>query len=191
MKHIKEFIDGFISQEFTCNKSEYDLSVSDDEYNASVNELITFNHSLTNHRSSARAISKEYSKYFDEEDLKLYAQNSEKAIPRTLFLIKQYKNSELGDALKRIVTGDELYACYTSYPSKGSRELYFSSIFYIAETNEGLKVIYEKSFDSDTGKWYHPVDMDVTTVISEGELVAVEKYQPPVEATSLADYNDD
>lgn len=153
--------------------------------------MIAFNHSLTNDKSSERAISEKYSKYFEQDELKLYAKNSEKAIPRTLFQIKQYKGFELGDALKRIVTGQDLYACYVSYPSKGSRELYFSSIFYVAETNEGVKIIYEKSFNSDTGKWYHPVDMDVTTVISEGDLVAVEKYQPPVEETSLADYNKD
>ena len=52
-----------------------------------------------------------------------------------------------------------------------------------------MKIIYEKSFDSDIGKWYHPVDVDVVTVISEGNLVAVEKYQTPEEETSLADYN--
>lgn len=107
----------------------------------------------------------------------------------SLFQIKHYKNPVLGDALKRIVTGTNLYACYVSYPSKGGRDLYFSSIFYVAETNEEQKIMYEKSFNSDTGIWYHPVDLDTVTVIDEGKLIATEKYQAPEEATSLVDYN--
>lgn len=95
----------------------------------------------------------------------------------------------MGDALKRIVTGKDIYGCYVSYPYKGGRDLYFSSIFYVAETNEGLKIIYKKSFNSDAGTWYHPVDLDTVTVIDEGQLIAVEKYLAPEEATSLEDYN--
>ncbi len=93
--------------------------------------------------------------------------------------------------MKHTVTGDDLYACYVSYPSKGGRELYFSSIFYLSETNEGLKIIYRKSFNSDIGIWYHSHDLEAAQVINPGKLIEVEKYQAPEEATSLAEYNKD
>ena len=48
-----------------------------------------------------------------------------------------------------------------------------------------------QSFDSDKGIWYHPVDLDTVTVIDEGQLITVEKYQATEEETSLADYNKD
>lgn len=189
METIKQFIEQFIQAEFDCKRTEYIGTFSDEEFNALQVNLFSFFHSRDSIYSEERGIAEENLKYFSEEDLKKFEKNSTDAIPRTLFQIKQYENPVLGDALKRIVTGNDLYVCYVSYPSKGGRDLYFSSIFYVAETNEGQKIIYEKSFNSDTGVWYHPVDMDTVMVIDEGKLIAVEKYQAPEEATSLEDYN--
>lgn len=189
MENIKTFIAQFIQAEYDCKRTEYIGSVSDDEYHSFQAKLFSFFHSRDSIHSEERGIAEENLNYFSEEDLKKFEKNSTDAIPRTLFQIKHYENPVLGDALKRIVTGNDLYACYVSYPSQGGRDLYFSSIFYVTETNEGQKIIYDKSFNSDTGSWYHPVDMDTVTVIDEGHLIAVEKYQAPEEATSLADYN--
>ena len=189
MNKIKEFIDQFIESEYDCNRKEYLSSVTDGEFDLLKNKVLKFYHSRDSSNLFVRGIAEENLKYFSAEQIKSFEKNSIDAIPRTLFQIKHYQEPILGDALKRIVTGNDLYACYLSYPSKGGRELYFSSIFYVSETNEGLKIIYEKSFNSDTGIWYHPVDMDVTTVIDEGKLIETEKYQAPEEATSLADYN--
>lgn len=189
MNKIKEFIEEFIESEFDCNRKEYISSVTDEEFDILKRKALKFYHSRDSGSLFVRGIAAENLQYFSTEQIKAFEKNSIDAIPRTLFQIKHYQDPLLGDALKRIVTGNDLYACYVSYTSKGGRDLYFSSIFYVAETNEGLKIIYRKSFNSDTGIWYHPVDMDVVTVIDEGTLVEVEKYQTPVEATSLADYN--
>lgn len=189
MKDIKQFIEQFIQAEYDCKRNEYIGTVTDHEFNSFQAKLVSFFHSRDSIHSEERGIAEENLQYFSEEELKQFEKNSTDAIPRTLFQIKHYENPILGDALQRIVTEKELYACYVSYPSKGGRDLYFSSIFYVAETNEGLKIIYRKSFDSDTGIWHHPVDMDTVTVIDEGKSLEVEKYQAPEEATSLEDYN--
>ncbi|NQY30129.1 MAG: hypothetical protein HRT69_11745 [Flavobacteriaceae bacterium] len=187
MKEIKEFIKEFIQKEYLFNHAEYDMMVEDDECDEKANIVNNYFHEYNspNYNRVTSIIERRGNEKWENR----YAKKMNKIIPRTLFQIKQYHSFELGDALQRIVTGKDLYACYVSYPSKGGRALYFSSIFYVSETNEGMKIIYEKSFDSDAGKWYHPVDVDVVTVISEGNLVAVEKYQTPEEETSLADYN--
>lgn len=189
MKEIKQFTEQFIQAEYDCKRTEYIGTFSDEEFNALQTNLFSFFHSRDSIHSEERGIAEENLQYFSEEEIKAFEKNSTDAIPRTLFQIKHYENPILGDALKRIVTGNDLYACYVSYPSKGGRDLYFSSIFYVTETNEGMKIIYKKSFNSDTGVWYHPVDMDTVTVIDEGKLISVEKYQAPEEETSLADYN--
>ena len=189
MKEIKKFISNFIENEYLCNKNEYLTSVTDDNYERLKKEAIKYYHSYISTNLFIRGISKENIKYFTAEQVKSFEKNSLDAIPRTLFQIKHYKDFTLGDSLKRIVTSKDLFACYVSYPSKGPRDLYFSSIFFVAESNEGLKIIYRMSFDSDKGKWYHPVDLDVLRVNNNGTLMAMEKYQAPEEATSLADYN--
>lgn len=182
---IEKFTRNFIQEEFKFTTMKYDISVNDIECQSQAKIINDFFH--TNNSANYKRTGREFR---DESKKEFALINKKRAIPRTLFQIKHYQNPILGDALKRIVTGNDLYACYVSYPSKGDRELYFSSIFYISETNEGLKIIYEKSFDSNKGVWYHPVvDMDVTTVLDEGELIEIEKYQASEEATSLVDYN--
>jgi len=185
MQKIKEFIELFISNEYEFNYNEYNTEVSNiecDKLAEAVNALFYY--------PEYKRVSGIEERRGDAQWEQRYKLRIEKTTPRSLFQIKHYQNPTLGDALKCIVTGNDLYACYVSYDSTGGgRELYFSSIFYVAETDQGLKIIYRKGFDSDKGVWYHPVDMDVTIVIDEGQLVAVEKYQAPEEATSLADYN--
>ncbi len=184
MKEIKQFIEQFIQAEFDFSYAEYSMEITDEECQKIADKANAFQYYPEYERVTPIEERKG-----NEQWEQRYKAKLEKIIPRTLFQIKHYENPVLGDALKRIVTGTDLYACYVSYPSNGGRDLYFSSIFYVAETNEGLKIIYEKSFNSDTGIWYHPVDLDTVTVIDEGKLIAVEKYQAPEEATSLADFN--
>ena len=187
MQKIKDFIEGFIQSEYKCAYSKWDITVNDEDYEKHKEKAYSFMHTNLSNPFYRAGVLQDLIADPNERSFALI--KLKKIMPRTLFQIKHYQNPILGDALKRIITGNDLYACYVSYPSKGGREFYFSSIFYVAETNQGLKIIYEKSFNSETGVWYHPVDMDVTTVIDEGKLVEVEKYQAPEEATSLADYN--
>ncbi|NQY30131.1 MAG: hypothetical protein HRT69_11755 [Flavobacteriaceae bacterium] len=188
MKNIKEFIAKFIVAEHKCNKGEYNFNLSDKDYELLRKEASSFFHSHAD-QHFWRGIEEDELEDMSEGEKEEYAENVLSATPRTLFQIKKYKNFELGGNLKRIVTSEDLYACYVSYPSKGGRALYFSSIYFITKTNEGLKIIYRKGFDSDKILWYHSHDLEVLQVLSTGNLVAVEKHQAPEEATSLTDYN--
>jgi len=89
----------------------------------------------------------------------------------------------------RTITDENIYACYVSYDQKSNNPIDYNKKYYAAQTNEGLKIIYDLTFYSDEGGWAHPVDMDTVKVLGEGELVAIEKYKAPEEATSLAAYN--
>ena len=170
METIKQFIEQFIQAEYNFSYAEYSMEISDEECQQVADRANAYLY----HPQYERVTPIEERKGNEQWEQR-YKTKLQKIIPRTLFQIKHYENPVLGDALKRIVTGNDLYACYVSYPSKGGRDLYFSSIFYVAETNEGQKIIYEKSFDSDKGIWYHPVDLDTVTVIDEGQLITVEK----------------
>lgn len=65
----------------------------------------------------------------------------------------------------------------------------YSTVFYVAQTNEGLKIIYKIRYESDVPEWRHSHDLKINQVKKPGKLIAVEKYQAPEEANSLADYN--
>jgi len=191
MKNIKKFISNFIQAEFDCLKIEYDFVISDELYEKCRTILVDFYHNL-NKNQHWRGIEEADFGDFDKEEKDMYQKNSLNAKSRTLFQIKHYKNPKLGENLQKIVVDDNLYACYVSYPQKGGgRALYFSSIFFVAQTSDGLKIIYEMSFDADKGKWYHPIDLEHLRVNGYGKLVDIEKYQAPEEESSLADYNKD
>ncbi|MEW7277025.1 hypothetical protein ABW636_00340 [Aquimarina sp. 2201CG1-2-11] len=187
MDKIKEFIKDYINIENTGLIAKWDVTKTDEEVDVLANKLSVFLHSYLSETTIART-GLEFD-LDDEEDVEFTKIKMSKFVPRTLFQIKHYKNFELGYNLSQVVTGKDLYACYVSYPSEGGRDLYFSSIFYVSDTEEGRKIIYEKSFDSKKGEWYHPHEGEGLQVLDSGDLIAVEKYHAPEEETSLADYN--
>jgi hypothetical protein len=184
LKNIKEFIEQFIKSEYEFNFAEYNMEVSD----AECEEIAKKVNALIYDSKYERATSIEERKGNEQWEQR-YKKKLEKIIPRALFQIKHYQNSILGDALKRVVTGNDLYACYVGYHLNVERDLFFSSIFYVSETNEGLKIIYSKMFNDEKGIWYHSHDLEAAQVLNPGKLIEVEKYLSPVETTSLADYN--
>ena len=95
----------------------------------------------------------------------------------------------MGEGLERWLTTDKLYTCYTSYTQKTGRPLGYNKLFYVAETAVGLKIIYDLTFGIKEPEWRHSHDLKINQVKNAGKLIAVEKYQAPEEATSLADYN--
>jgi hypothetical protein len=184
MENINKFIKEFIELEFNCHRLKWDISVTDQDVEAINKKLKTYFHPVI--QPDLTRIGSEFS---NEVKIELAKKKLTKIHPRILFQIKHYINPKLGDALARFVTGKDIYACYLSYNQSGGRELYFSSIYFVSETNEGLKIIYTMSFDSKKGIWYHPNELDTTRVINLGKLIEVEKYQAPEEESSLLDYN--
>lgn len=188
MEDIKNFIESFIKDEYACNKANYDFSISDEEYENMRLKLEDHFHTV-NIDECWRALEEEDVLELTIEMKDLYFQNVVRAIPRTLFQIKQYKNPKVGEGLERWLVNDELFACYTSYTENNDLPLDYATVFYVAQTNEGLKIIYKIRYESDVPEWRHSHDLKINQVKNPGNLIAVEKYQAPEETNSLADYN--
>ena len=188
MKRVKKFIENFIFSEYKCKKGEYNFSLSDDSYEVLRINASSFFHNYFD-ENFWRGVEEDELENMDDEEKKEYEENNSYIIPRTLFQIKEYKDFKLGDSLQRIVTGKSLYVCYVSYEVDNKMPLDYCNKFYIAETNEGLKIIYKKTYGVKNREWRHSHDLEVLQVIEEGALVSQEKYQAPEESTSLADYN--
>ncbi len=188
MENIKQFIEQFIQDEYNCKKAKTDITVADEEYKILQEKAYSHYHTVIPN-PFGRGMSQE--ELLNEEPIyqELYKRNVEDAIPRTLFQIKQYEKPKLGEGLSRWLTTDKLYACYTSYTEKSDDPIDYSTLFYVSETNEGLKIIYFIRYNSDEQEWRHSHDLKINQVKNAGKLIAVEKYQAPEEATSLADYN--
>ncbi|MEC3874316.1 hypothetical protein [Chryseobacterium salviniae] len=188
MEKIKKFILSFIKDEFNCNKAKTDVAITDSNYENLKNKTQNYFHSVVPN-SYGRGMSQEELLNDEEIYQDLYRRNVTDAVPRTLFQIKQYKNPKLGEGLPRWLVNDDLFACYTSYTENTGRELGYNKLFYVAETNEGLKIIYDLTFGVKEPGWRHSHDLKINHVKDPGKLIAVEKYQVPEEANSLADYN--
>ena len=188
MKDIKQFIEQFILDEYNCLRADYDFSIPDAAYEQ-LRLKASANFIEANKQDYWRGLEEDDVADLDEDTKKTYAQNTDKTVPRILFQIKQYEKPKLGEALERWLTTDKLYACYTSYTQKTGRSLGYNKLFYVAETADGLKIIYDLTFGIKEPEWRHSHDLKINQVLDTGKLIAVEKYQVPEEATSLADYN--
>ncbi|UUC45128.1 hypothetical protein [Flavobacterium cerinum] len=188
MEEIKNFITAFIQDEFTCNKANYDFSISDEEYEKMRLKVTAYFHTV-NADEYWRGLEGEDVQELDHTMKEVYFQNVKSAIPRSLFQIKQYKNPKVGEGLARWLTSDALFACYTSYTETNDLPLDYSTVFYVASTNEGFKIIYKIRYESDVPEWRHSHNLKINQVANPGKFIAVEKYQAPQEVNSLADYN--
>ncbi|WP_196887667.1 hypothetical protein [Aureivirga sp. CE67] len=187
MEKIYNFITEFVRNDYEIHRTKYDISLSDENHDKLSTKLNSYIHPYLNYNQNR--VRKVASVLNDQVYLNRFSRKINKIIPRTLFQIKHYQHPELGSSLESIIKDDDLWACYLSYDQQGGRDLYFSSIFFVANTNKGLKIIYKMSFDSDNGEWYHPHNGEVLQVLNPGTLISVEKYQAPEEETSLMDYN--
>lgn len=187
MKKIKEFVESYIEAEFKANRGKYDIQISDLQYNDLEKNAYSFYHSI-NPDTFGRGGSID-NIVGDEIWVNRYKKKYEKIIPRTLFQIKQYQNPKVGEGLARWLVDDELFACYTSYTENTGRELGYNKLFYVAKTDQGLKIIYDLTYGVKDPEWRHSHDLKINQVKNPGELIAVEKYQAPEEPNSLADYN--
>ncbi|UPT69989.1 MAG: hypothetical protein M0D53_12720 [Flavobacterium sp. JAD_PAG50586_2] len=188
MEEIKTFIENYIKDEYNANKSKTDVNVADDVYKDLALKAYSY-YCPTVSNIFGRGTTQEKMKGLSEMFQKAYANNVVKAVPRTLFQIKHYKNSKLGDGLARFVTGEDMYACYVSYTENTGRLLGYNQLYYVAQTDEGLKIIYSLTYGVNDLKWRHSHDLETTQVLTSGQLIAVEKYQEPEEESSLKDYN--
>ena len=191
MKKIKKFVDEFIDLEYKCTKAKFDLSISHSQHKMQYEDKVTpFFHSILVNVDYGRGI--RFDSFYDKEDC---LRKMSKTRKRLLFQIKKFENPTLGFALNRIVKSNILYRFDVSYDQETPTEFSgISSGFYIIETDEGLKIIYDKSFNirqNNKAKWTHPHKGTQLHVQKEGKLLEVLKIQEPIDPTSLLEYNKD
>lgn len=182
---VKTFIQDFTQSEYKYEYTKWDMPKNNERYEVYRNRTYSFVYPYP----SSDIIGMFNSFLVEKEDKMSRSQKLKKLTPRTLFKIEHYRDFNLQGTSKGIVTGNDLYACYVSYPSTWPDEFLFSSIFYIADTDEGMRIIYRKRFNSDSG-WYHPDNMIHLKIIDEGKLVEIQKYNEPQEVERETDHTD-
>lgn len=187
MDLIRDFINDFVGDEYVSTRSRYDVNINDEEQMSSVGiRMARYFHDLmssslsTYHRKSIDLGEKSLIKY----------KKPEKVQKRPLYQIRKYEKPKCGDVIKRVLSEEVIYLCYTGHDEvvkKGKSK--YRRIFIVAQTDEGLKIIsYFRWVDGE----YEQLDRYEPTHIKDlGKLVGVEKFIAPEEETSLADYNKD
>ncbi|MEQ8996794.1 MAG: hypothetical protein RID53_09865 [Coleofasciculus sp. B1-GNL1-01] len=109
--------------------------------------------------------------YFEEGKEQL-----EQTQPRIFFQVKKYQHPTHGN----------LYRCYVSSTLRGRST--YSTCFYLANTENGLKIVSQYNVSSDPGNgiswnWRGGLKLDKL-----GELVEVRKFQAPTDPEHLKEY---
>lgn len=186
MQNTIQFINQFSHLEFTANRAKYDINVSDSEYSQlALAAYHCYHPSVPNPYGRGMTVT-------DLEEDPDWAALCRAKIPkikeRVLFQVRKYENALIGEALGRSVTSKDLYGCLLSYDQDAGRPLFLSSEYFVAETPDGLKIIYDRSFNTKDGTWSHSHDHAPTRVEDPGTLVEVQNFVAPEDEASLKEY---
>ncbi len=183
MNDIAKYIEEFVKKEYEINLARYNQKIDDSTYEEMAKVLENFFHSAT--VKKYRRTGREFS---SEMHILSSQRNSERHVVRTVFQVKSYKDFLLGSSLSENVIGDLMYTADTSYDQQSKRPLYYANKYYLAETNEGLKIVYYKVYEIDPPIWVDSHDFEPEKVLRDGTLIDVFKISPPEYEPSLKDY---
>jgi hypothetical protein len=186
MKNIIDFIDLFLNYEYEANKAKWDTLISDEDAIKSGLLPKQYFHSSLSYISFGRTEG-----LFDNQDYKIFAPvKMSRVTKRTLFQIKKYENSQFGDLIKRILIKNTIHLCFTGSDEKNDDgKSYYSRMYVVAETDEGIKIIYYFFFTKGVLDQMHD---NVDGFIHDlGKLVGVYKNINPEEEKSLLHYTND
>jgi hypothetical protein len=180
MELVLKFFNDFLEAEHRSTVAIFSKEVSDDECKGLTDRTKSFIHSLVKYQHERSGAE------FDVDMAEFSEMNRANAVKRQLFLVKAYRNPVYGDALRRVVVGDRLYGLYCSYSMKARRKPGYSQLFFVADTDEGLRVVYLKRFVD--AKWNEMHGYGPMQVADAGEAVECVKLHAPEDPESLALY---
>jgi hypothetical protein len=186
MNQILNLIQDFVKKDFVCNKSRYDFQSNEVEYGQYVAQARAFFHNILPNPYNKWGIKAK--NLNDPSWVAQYKKDSESSIQRTPFQIRHYRSPQLGDVLREKIKSDELWGCLCSYHMDTGAELDIDCMYFVAETSDGLKIVYDWAFDSKKTSWRQTHDYLPTRVEHAGTLVEVLNLQPPAEPASLGEY---
>ncbi len=179
-----DFIKEFVASEFITNVSRYSENIEDEAYQKQAKETERYFHSILLKRYPRTGL--EFANSAKKEIAKL---KIEKQLTRTIFQIKEFEQFQLGDRLQEIVDKEtNIFTVDTSYTQKSKAPLSYSNKYYLASTNEGLKIIYEKIYILREEQWIPGHDHIPTTVLNDGIVVNVQKVTSPLYEPNVKDY---
>lgn len=74
----------------------------------------------------------------------------------------------------------------------GDGSLEFSCVYFVAETDEGLRIIYHYAYSSTHGGWWHPCLLEHLQVHAPGRLMEIHRLTPPSDSqANLEEYHSD
>ncbi|QJD85688.1 hypothetical protein [Cohnella herbarum] len=183
MKTVVDFFNEFLEAEYHSTVSIFTKEMSDEESKELTDKTKSFLHSIVKYQHERSGAE------FDEDMVEFSEINKNNVIKRHIFLVKEYQNATYGEALSRVIIGNKLYGFYCSYNMKTRKEIGYSQIFFVTDTDEGFKIVYLKRFLD--GKWALMHGYEPMQITNTGHVVEVCKVQAPVDAVSLARYEED
>lgn len=180
MENVKKFIQEFAEAEFEANKNKYNKNL-DDKTKKDINEKPkAFLHSILSFLSFGGHFSDLDPDLPDE--IQQLALNHEFRV-RALFQIRKYQNPECGEKAKNSLKSDTIYCCYMGGDDDEDEPSSLARNFYVAETDEGLKIIYYTFFNCD--HWKPLNDYKPTQFTSPGVLLETYDFEKPEDEMSI------
>ena len=186
MDKINAFLADFVNQDYKCNLNRFNTTLTEAEYKVLEGNAREFFWKGLPNPYNGWGIDQE--NLGDPEGLKRDEKKVNQTLQRTLFQIRHYRSPQLGDVLREKIKTDELWGCLCSYHIDNGMELDIAYMYFIAETEQGLKIIYKWGFEPEKQSWCQTHDHLPTRVEHAGTLVEVLNLQPPVELASLGEY---
>lgn len=183
MDEVIKYIEEFVKSEYETNDARYDVSVDDLSYLQIAEKTESFFHS-----TAAKKYARTGREFSSEMHILSSERNRERHVVRTIFQIKSYEGSIFGSILKKHVTGNLVYSADVSYDQRSRRPLYYANRYYMADTDEGLKIIYFKVYEIEPPVWVDAHDFEPKKVLKDGILKEVVKINPPEFEPCLKDY---
>jgi len=187
MKKVKEFIENFGKDEYISNVRALDSSITEEIYEKT-HEIPAFKYFLKGGKTIPYKVNLLLEEGDSLEEIKLW---QEAYYERFLFQIIEYRNPKFGKELQFFFPDiNTVYRCIVSDHVKTAiSKLSISDSYSVINTDGGLKIIYQDSFDINLGKFITPHDGTHLHILDFGEIISVKNYIVPEEEVSLKIFN--
>ncbi len=190
MQRVLAFLNAFTETEYRVTMTRYDPSLDEQQQEAGVRVLLNFYHSV-----DELSLGRYTRTRLDLSDKSLHVyKRPEQVRRRVIFQVRRHHKPKLGEGFRRHVRSDEIYACYAGYDRGGDgfSSLSFCDVYFAAETDEGLRILYHYSYSSTHGGWSHPCLLEHLQVHAPGRLMEVHRLTPPSDSKeNLEEYHSD
>ncbi|MNJ90970.1 hypothetical protein D3C87_86110 [compost metagenome] len=191
---VKQFLEGFVADEYKVNISKLDRSVADEEHDELVEDFFTKYYSLF---YGSLDIGSMIVRLLDDLDETIIEANLEVLQKREIYLIKQYKNTKFGKGILR--DGEDMFSCFLGPIENYQDDHVYTDNFIVAVYKNELKIVSKRTLDheykGDKLNWGYDKrsveKADGMTVLNIGELVDVLRLREPDDEFWMKDYNEE